>query len=242
MTHEFYGSLASWWPVISPVEEYAAEAAFIATLLRDGRTPTRTVLELGSGGGHLAHHLTDEFELTLTDLSPDMLAVSRTLNPQCRHERGDMRRLRLGERFDAVLVHDAIGYMTTEDDLRAVFETASTHLRPGGRLIVAPDDTAESFEPGTDVSGSDAPDGRAARLFEWSWDPDASDTWIRTEYVFVLRNVDGTVTTHAESHDLGVFTEQLWMRVLGQAGLAPTAVIEETEEDRRPRTMFVGRR
>jgi trans-aconitate methyltransferase len=56
--------------------------------------------------------------MTLVDLSEEMLVVSRRLNPECEHLLGDMRTLRLGRSFDAVFVHDAIDYMTTEADLR----------------------------------------------------------------------------------------------------------------------------
>ena len=48
-----------------------------------------------------------------------MLALSATLNPECEHLEGDMRTLRLGRTFDVVFIHDAISYLTTEDDLRA---------------------------------------------------------------------------------------------------------------------------
>ena len=72
-----------------------------------------TLLELGSGGGNNASHLKHRFECTLTDLSPEMLALSRTLNPECEHIEGDMRTLRLERTFDAVFVHDAIAYITT---------------------------------------------------------------------------------------------------------------------------------
>jgi SAM-dependent methyltransferase len=240
--HEFYGSLAPWWPLVSPVEDYAEEAAELARLLRNAPKPVHSVLELGSGGGHLAHHLAGEFALTLTDLSPDMLAVSQALNPDCAHHQGDMRTLRLDDRFDAVIVHDAIDYMTTEADLAAVFTTAAHHLRPGGVLLIAPDHTTETFEPGTDVSGSDGDDGRGVRLFEWTWDPDPGDTWAQTEYVFVLRHQDGQVTTVSESHRHGLFPEATWMGLLTDAGYTPTSVVEATDEDRPPRILFLARR
>ena len=67
-----------------------------------------TLLELGSGGGNNASHLKARFNCTLTDISPDMLALSRTLNPECEHLEGDMRTLRLGRTFDVVFIHDAI--------------------------------------------------------------------------------------------------------------------------------------
>lgn len=237
---EFYSSLAPWWPLISPVEDYADEAAYLARLLRDADPSPRTVLELGSGGGHLAHHLAGEFDLTLTDLSPDMLAMSRALNPGCVHHRGDMRSLQLGERFDAVIVHDAVDYLTTEDDLSALAATAAHHLRVGGRLVILPDHTTESFEPGTDVSGVDGPDGRGVRLFEWTWDPDPDDTWVRTEYVFVLRDAAGEVSIVSESHRHGLFPEATWVRVLTDGGYRVRTVLEETAEDRTPRTIFVA--
>jgi hypothetical protein len=48
-----------------------------------GNPPTRTVLELGSGG-QLAFHLKSK-QMTLVDLSADMLAISTQLNPECEH-------------------------------------------------------------------------------------------------------------------------------------------------------------
>jgi len=39
--HRFYGDLAPWWPLLSPVDEYAEEAAFAATLLSDASTLLR---------------------------------------------------------------------------------------------------------------------------------------------------------------------------------------------------------
>jgi trans-aconitate methyltransferase len=78
------------------------------------------------------------------DLSPDMLAMSQRLNPECAHRQGDMRTLRLGRTFDAVFVHDAVAYMTTETDLRQVIETAFAHWPPGGIALFVPDHIAEN--------------------------------------------------------------------------------------------------
>ncbi len=57
-----------------------------------------------------------------------------------------MRKVRLGREFDAVFVHDAVSYMTTKRDLRAVFKTAFLHCRPGGAALFAPDNLVETFE------------------------------------------------------------------------------------------------
>src|SRR5258707_7596207 len=140
--HEYrlYRDLADWWPLISPPREYAEEAAYLSAVLSStAAVPVHEVLDLGSGGGHVAMHLKDRFTLTLVDISDDMLAVSRRLNPECRHLRGDMRTIRLAPTFDAVLVHDAIDYVTTQDDLARVIATAFYHCPPGRDGLVVPD-------------------------------------------------------------------------------------------------------
>lgn len=240
--YRFYGDLAAWWPLISPPQEYVEEAAFAATVLDSAPIPVREVLELGSGGGSVAVHLKARFTLTLVDLSEQMLDVSRALNPECDHRQGDMRTVRLGRAYDAVFVHDAVDYMTSETDLRAAIETAFMHCRPGGIAVFVPDETAETFEPSTDHGGTDDPSGRGARYLVWSRDPDPADTWTLTDYAFLLRDADGSVTVVHETHRSGLFSRTLWLRLLAAAGFDASAVIEETTEDRAPREFFIGRR
>src|SRR5690606_2261337 len=107
-----------------------------------GQSKPKSVLELGSGGGNNAYYLKRDFpDYVLTDLSPQMIAASRSVNPELRHEVGDMRSLRLDRRFDAVFIHDAITYMTSRADLLKAFQTAAAHLNPGGLVLVVPDET-----------------------------------------------------------------------------------------------------
>ncbi|MBA2309349.1 MAG: class I SAM-dependent methyltransferase [Pseudonocardiales bacterium] len=240
--HRFYGELARWWPLISPPQEYAEEAAFALSLLDSASIPVREVLELGSGGGHNAVHLKARFTMTLVDLAEEMLEVSRRLNPECEHLQGDMRTVRLGRGFDAVFVHDAVDYMTTEAELSQAIETAYVHCRPGGLALFVPDATVETFEPGTDHGGEDGDDGRAVRFLDWTWDPDPADTSVSTEYAFLLRDPDGSVRVVHETHRTGLFSTDAWLRLLADAGFEPRAVQEQTSEDRTPRTLFVAHR
>lgn len=93
----FYTELADWWPLLSPPEAYAEEAAFhAARLIEASARPPESLLELGCGGGNNACHMKAHFpEVVLTDASERMLDVSRALNPDCTHAAGDMRTLRL---------------------------------------------------------------------------------------------------------------------------------------------------
>jgi len=240
--YRFYDDLAAWWPLISPRDDYAEEAAYAASLLATAEGPVHRVLELGSGGGSNASYLKSRFALTLVDLSPGMLAVSQHLNPECEHVPGDMRTVRLGQTFDAVFVHDAVDYMTTRADLAAAIDTAFAHCRPGGVAVLVPDHTRETFTAGADHGGSDSDDGRGVRFVEWTWDPDADDTWIVTEYAFLLRDPDGSVNVVHESHRTGLFHRGEWLELLAAAGFDAEHLVEETAEDRPRRDVFIGRR
>lgn len=240
--NQFYGELASWWPLISPVEEYAGEGAYVRSLLPPAETPQQSLLELGSGGGHMAFYLKTDFTMTLVDLSSQMLEVSGNLNPECEHLQGDMRTIRLSRQFDIVFVHDAIMYMITEADLRAALTTAFEHCRPGGLAVFVPDETTEIFAPDSDVGGTDSNDGRGVRFLDWTHDPDPSDDWVATEYAFVLRNADGSVRFVHETHRSGLFMRATWLRLLAEVGFDAERVVEQTEEARHPRDVFVALR
>ena len=217
-----YGELAAWFHLVTAPADYADEAAEIVRLLADhgvplGPTnPDASVLELGSGGGNTASHLKARAHLTLTDIAPAMLALSATLNPECEHIEGDMRTLRLGRTFDAVLLHDAVMYMTTEADLRAAMETAFVHLRPRGAVVLLPDFTAETYRPKTEHGGHDGPDGRSLRYLQWTFDPDPTDTTVMSDFAYLLRDADGSVRTLDDRHVEGIFPRATWLRLLAE--------------------------
>jgi SAM-dependent methyltransferase len=237
----FYTELASWWPLMSAPSEYEEEAAFYARVLEaTGRLPGRILLELGSGGGNNASHMKARFDMTLVDVSPGMVEVSRALNPELDHHVGDMRDVRLGRTFDLVFIHDAICYMASEDDLRRAFSTARVHLRPGGAALFAPDYVVEHFRPGTDHGGHDGA-GRALRYLEWVWDPDPSDTWYYADYTFALREPDGAVHVAFDRHVEGLFPCARWLALLDKAGFDARAVpFEHSELEPGSALVFAG--
>ncbi len=242
--YRLYGELAGWWPLISPVGEYAAEAGYLAAVLRSAPAGVRDLLDLGSGGGHVAAHLRQALPLapTLVDLSAQMLAVSRQLTPGCAHVQGDMRTLRLGRQFDAVLVHDAIDYVTTVAGLEQVIATAFAHCRPGGLAVFVPDYTAETFEGGTGGGGSADESGRQGSFREWAWDPDPDDECIQVDYEFVLREADGSARVVHESHRLGAFRHGTWLRLLAAAGFQPAGTVPAIAAESAPANLFLCQR
>ena len=220
-----YSDLAGWFHLLTAPHEYGDEAEYAAArILETAAGPVRSVLELGSGGGNNAFHLKHRFTMTLSDLSPDMLEVSRRINPELEHVQGDMRSLRLdGQKFDAVFVHDAVSYLTTEEDVRAMASTAAFHCRPRGAVLVLPDHVRELFTPPyAEHGGHDGPDGRGLRYLMWSTDPDPSDTTYLADFVYLLRHPDGALSAEQDRHVLGIFPESLWTSALHDAGFNTT--------------------
>jgi SAM-dependent methyltransferase len=228
---KLYDEVAEWWPLMSPPAEYQEEAEFYQRALLEAcrRPRPHTLLELGSGGGNNASFLKSRFRMTLVDRSPGMLAVSRKLNPECEHVEGDMRTVRLDGQFDCVFVHDAIVYMTTEDDLKRAMATAFVHCQPGGAALFAPDSVREKFRETTDCGGHD--DGaRGLRYLEWKWDPEPNDSTINVDYVYVLRGIDRTTRVVHDRHVEGLFSSSEWLRLLSDAGFEPRALAFDHSE------------
>ena len=220
-----YTDLADWYHLLTAPAEYAEEAAFFLRLFSEalGASP-RSLLELGSGGGHMASHYKRNVpHVTLTDLSPRMVAMSKRLNPDCEHLTGDMRTLRLGRLFDAVFVHDAVCYLTTEADLRQAMATAFLHCRPGGVAVFAPDNVRENFAASVESGGHDEA-RRRLRYLMWTWDPDPADGTYVVDFAYLLREDGQPMRSVYDRHVHGLFDRATWLRLLEEVGFHQLAV------------------
>lgn len=141
-----FSSYASYYDLLYRDKEYAAEAEYVAGLIRRFHPSARSILELGSGTGIHASHLAKQgYEVTGIDISPYMVNIARSNAlsfPQSQPEsppvfsEGDIRSVRLPRTFDAVIaLFHVISYQTTNADVTAAFATARHHLKPGGIFI-----------------------------------------------------------------------------------------------------------
>jgi SAM-dependent methyltransferase len=210
--HRLYADLAPWWLVLSPPADRRAEAAQIQRWLRS----PASILELGSGAGQLARMF--DAEVVLVDRSEAMVAVSRTLQPERTHHVADLCTLDLERTFDAVVLHDAVMYLTEPGQLEAAFATAARHLRPGGRFVVLPDFVADGFEEHL-VSGSRTAGARTAAMMEWHWDPDPDDATVQVDFSLLLREGARMTAVH-EAHTMALHPRQGLVDALRAAGFA----------------------
>ena len=215
-----YYDLAYLWPIISPPEEYAEEAGHWRDAVREKLGPGRhNLLELGVGGGHNLSHLTGEFECTAVDLSPNMLALSKGLNPAVEHYLGDMRTIRLQNTFDAVLIHDAASYLLSKEDLRNTFDTAGIHLRNSSVLLVAPYWVEETFPDGWVFTWEQKQGDIEVKIEEVMVDSDPSDMEVESTYTYTIKR-DGTVNVETDTHITGLFPINTWVGLLEEAGFS----------------------
>ena len=240
---KLYSELAEWFHLLTAPEDYAEEAEFYRNAIFSACDGTpHSLLELGSGGGNNAFHLKAFFQLTLVDLSADMLRISKGLNPECEHIQGDMRQVRLNREFGAVFIHDAIMYMQNKTDLGKAIQTASIHCRPGGVVLLAPDYVLETFRPTTDHGGHDGED-RGIRYLDWTWDPDPHDSTYLSDMVYLIKDKDGNLQVEHDRHVLGIFSSQTWVELLTEAGLQAQVIpFEHSQIEPGTTVVFIGRK
>lgn len=133
--------------------DWTADRAFCRKLAAGAGS----VLDLGCGTGELAVALGRGRTVVAVDPAPAMLAIARAKAgaEEVTFVEGDARTVRLGRRFDlVVLTGHAFQVFLTEDDQRAVLTTIVAHLDAGGRFVF---------------------DSRNPAVREWEeWTPEAS--------------------------------------------------------------------
>lgn len=240
---KLYNELADWYHLLTAPSDYTEEAGCYRALIeRYGGGGVETLLELGSGGGANASHLKAHYRMTLTDLSDAMLRQSRKVNPELEHLVGDMRTMRLDRTYDALLIHDAIDYMTNETDLAAALATAAAHLRRDGVALFLPDHIKDTFEESSDHGGGNGELGRALRYLEWTWDPDPGDETYTWDFVYMLRETSGGVEVVHDRHICGLFSTETWFRLMADAGFEATYENVAHSEVAEGLNAFIGRK
>lgn len=230
-----YDDLAYLWPILSPPEQYAVEAALLKWLMEEhcGTDQPLDILEFGAGGGHTLVHLAQAgHHCTAVDLSASMLEHCKQLIPSARTEVGDMRNIDLGQQYDAILIHDAVDYLLTEADLTATFKTIKQHLKPNGIAFVAPTYTEELFRDNDleeEIAEDEcvSPDGRTHIQYTSQLvDQKPADHLFEMVLTYKMTplNESGQPTspqpaeTIEDRHTCGLFAESTWKSLLEQEG------------------------
>lgn len=140
-----FGQYARYYDLLYRDKDYAAETAYVESLLRRFGSTGRDILELGCGTGrHAALLAANGYHVHGIDFSPEMLEAAEAaagqlpepVHARLTFKRGDIRSYRAGRKFGAVIsLFHVMSYQTTNDDLGAAFETAAQHLDHDGIFL-----------------------------------------------------------------------------------------------------------
>ena len=103
-----------------------------------GRDPD-SILDVGCGTGRDLAALSERCgaECHGIDAQPPMIEYARRVRPHLMWAVGDMRRVRLGRTFGAILsLGGVITYLLADDELDATLETFAVHAREGTLLLL----------------------------------------------------------------------------------------------------------
>lgn len=224
-------------------KDYAAEAHYVLELIeryRAGAGRPIRLLELGCGTGQHAEHLARAgCEVACVERSPEMLrraAERLAASPRVTLAEGDAASIRLGTCFDAVVaLFHVLSYQIEDREVAALFDTAATHLEPGGLAIL-------DFWHGPGVL-ADPPAVRVRRvkrdalsllrIAEPAHDPARHE--VRVDYT-LMASEDGEATWRrvTESHRMRYFFPQELTSFQQAAGLTPLGYLPWMRPEGKP--------
>ncbi len=211
-----YNELAWTDVLLAPPDEAAEDTERLGRILEEGsEVKIRRLLHLGCGAGAYDFTFKKRFQVTGVDASPGMLAIARSVNPEVAYVEGDMRTVRLAERFEAVAIPDSIDYMVTRTDLEEAIRTAETHLVPGGSLLIVAH-VREEFEE-NNFAYSGAAGELEVTVFENNRIIRPDGDRYEATLIYLIRR-SGALEIRTDRHTLGLFPEATWIELLEAAG------------------------
>lgn len=217
-------------------KDYRTESERLAKLVRDRNPHAKMVLDVACGTGEHARHLRElGFSVDGVDIDPRFVELARGKNPEGRFLCQDMVDLNLEDTYDAVLcIFSSVGYLRTEERMRASIERMARHVVDGGLVLVEP-----WFEPGDMEDGfitmhtGENEDIKICRMSRTTLEGRIS----RLEFEYLVGRREGLERSR-EVHELGLFTRAEMERAFHDAGLE----VQYDPEGLSGRGLYLGRR
>lgn len=208
-----FDTYAAYYDLLYRDKDYAAEAEYVASHIRRNAPGAKRIFELGCGtGGHAIHLAQMGYVVHAIDFSEEMLsralqrkdALPPEVAARLSFSNGDIRTVRTGETYDAVIsLFHVVSYQVSNGNLAAAFETAWSHLRGGGLFLF-------DFWYGPAVL-TEKPEVRVKRLenkhievtrIAEPW-LSAEESTVQVDYTLFVKNKEtGGIEQTTESHHL----------------------------------------
>lgn len=136
---------ARYYDLLYSDKNYDAESRYVRHLLQAHADDAKSLFEMGSGTGKHALFLARSgYRVLGVDRSREMceqanemlLSQDADIASGLTFQTGDIRAIRLGTTFDAVIsLFHVISYQTADEDLKAALSTARAHLMTNGVFL-----------------------------------------------------------------------------------------------------------
>lgn len=142
MSPVFGKDYSSSYDLLYEEKDYDGECDLIEKIIKKyGKIPVHSILDLGCGTGNHSVRLAKRgYQVTGVDRSKEMLDIAKAKADQhkvtCTLLASDIREFDRPEKYDAIIMMFAVlGYQQENDDVLAVLNTVSKHLKKGGVFI-----------------------------------------------------------------------------------------------------------
>lgn len=236
MIADVFQDYSAYYDLLYREKDYAAEAEYVARLLRSMLPDSRNLLELGSGTGRHGRLLAEQgFQVVGVERSKRMMEFSSRNGDKASAGAaafecilGDIRSVDLNRRFDAVIsLFHVVSYQTSNSDVTQTFATAARHLGMGGIFLfdVWHGPAVLKERPSIRMKRIEDDSIRLTRVAEPELDSAANLVSVRYT-MFVESKTNGTTNTIREEHRMRYYFPLEIDLLANQAGFA----VERSEE------------
>ena len=204
MTEEqLYKKFAGYYDKIYEKLDHEKESEFVKWAVnKHNGSDGNLLLDIACGTGRHGYFLKDDFKILGVDINEEMLKIAREKVHDVEFITGDMKKLNLGRKFDAVIcMYSAISYNITFEELKLTLKNFYDHLNDKGVLIFDMGINKENWAEGN-VSVDTVVDGnlKIARISKAYLE----NGILNSNFVFLIKD-NGKIDFDIDEHKLGVF-------------------------------------
>ncbi|TAL47349.1 class I SAM-dependent methyltransferase [archaeon] len=198
-----YKRLAQYYDKIYSWKDYAKEVDFIEGLFKKFKLNVKDILEVACGTGNHTVLLDKRgYSVVGIDISNDMLDIARGKVKGAKFIQGDMRKLDVRKKFDAVLcLFNSIAYNHDYSELEQTLKNFHNHLKPNGILIFDNSFFKETFIDG--YSRINTVDEENMKLVRFS-SSEKLESNFKLVFAYLMKK-NGQLDFDFEEHVMGMF-------------------------------------
>lgn len=212
--------------LFSATMDYKKEVEFYDKILRKNKC--KRILEVGCGCGHRGKFFINKgYDYTGLDISEGMLKIARQKYPEIKFLQGDVRKLSLDEKYDAIIfVGVGSAYLTTDDDAISALKSMKSLVNKGVIIIDAFD--ADFIIPNfkKNISWSKKIGSRTiTRKSINKLNPKYHNAWDR-KLTYIVKDEGEKEKKYTDSALLRAFSGKELKQLFANVGIANTQIIQ----------------